>query len=87
MGEEVSNTVKTVSDGTVNITVEKYHELLSMAAEKPPIIHRTVHKTPEVAASENKAWGVTMIGMGAALLALGAMRFRVGVKQAAKLAS
>jgi hypothetical protein len=85
MGEEVTSIVKATSDGKVVITLEAYQDLLAKAAEKPPVVHRTVHKTPEVAASENKAWGVTMMGLGAALVALGAVRFSVGVKQAAKL--
>lgn len=85
MGEEVSNTIKTTSDGSVKISLEAYQELQAKAAQKPPVIHRTVHKTPEVAASENKAWGVSMMGVGAALLIFGAIRFNVGVKQAAKL--
>lgn len=85
MGEEVSSTVKKTSDGMVKITLEAYQELLSKAAEKPPVIHRTVHKTPEVAASENKVWGVSMMGLGAAFLIVGAVRFGIGVKQTAKL--
>lgn len=83
--EETANTVKTSSDGTVKITVEKYQELLAAAEEKPPVVHRTVMRTPSVAAAENKMWGITMIGLGAALIVAGAVRFRVGVTQTSNL--
>lgn len=86
MAEETSNTVKTTSDGNVKITVERYQELLDKAAAKPAtIVHRTVHKTPEISAAENKAWGVSFMGLGAAFMVVGIIRFRAGVVQAARL--
>lgn len=85
MAEEKSVTTVTASDGTVTIAVEKYHELLAQAAEKPPVIHRTVHKTPEMVATENKVWGITFMSLGTAMVAVGAYRLRVGLKQAAAL--
>lgn len=80
MAEEVSSTVKKTSDGMVKITVEKYHELLAQAAEKPPIVHRTVHRTPEVQARDSVAIGVTCIGLGVALTGIGAYRLIVGLR-------
>lgn len=92
MAEEVTSTVKTASDGMVTIAVERYEELLSKAAEKPPVVHQNVIrnvkevvKTPEVAASDNKVWGGSLIGIGAGLFVVGAIRYFVGVRQAAKL--
>ena len=37
----VTSAVKTASDGTVKIAVEKYNELLEKAAVKPPVINPT----------------------------------------------
>jgi hypothetical protein len=73
------NTVKAVSDGTVKIAVEKYNELLEKAAEKPPVINRTVvNKTAEMLAKEHQAWGTTFMGLGAAMFIIGALRFKAG---------
>jgi len=74
-----TNTVKTASDGTVKIAVEKYNELLEKAAAKPPVINRTtVVKTPEILAQEHRVWGGTLMGLGASMFVVGALRFRAG---------
>lgn len=96
MSDEVeatsTQTVKKVSDGTVNIAVEKYNELLQTIADQkgsinglreslnrlrnePPVIHRTtVVKTPEMQARDNLVWGNTLMGVGASLFVVGALR-------------
>jgi hypothetical protein len=51
MADEVTTTneVKTASDGSVKISVEKYNELLEKSAAKPPVVNRTtVIKTNEM---------------------------------------
>lgn len=87
MGVETAETVTNVSksDGMVKITIEHYQQLMEKAREKAPIVYNTIQKTPEVSASENKAWGVTFIGLGVAFLAVGAIRLRTGISQAAAL--
>ena len=48
-------------------------------ANKPPVINRTViNKTTEMLAQENRAWGVTFMGLGAAFFAVGAFRYKAG---------
>jgi hypothetical protein len=74
----ITNTVKTNSDGTVKIAIEKYNELLEKAAEKAPVIHKTIIKSPEMLSQEHKAWGWTFVGAGAALIGVGAIRIRLG---------
>lgn len=81
MPDETSttSTVKTASDGTVKIAIEKYNKLLEKATAKPPVINRTtVVKTPEILAKENQAWGTTFMGLGASMFAVGIFRFRAG---------
>jgi hypothetical protein len=99
MPEEVTTTneVKTASDGTVKISVEKYNELLekvtsqkgsisrlndqiSRLRNEPPVINRTtVIKTAEMVAGENRMWGGTLMGMGAAMVIVGAFRYKAGL--------
>lgn len=77
--ETTTNSVKTVSDGFVNISVEKYNELLEKAATKPPVINRTtVNKTAEMLAQEHRVWGGTLMGLGVAFFAVGAFRYKAG---------
>ena len=81
MPDEVTNinAVKTSSDGTVKIAIEKYNELVEKAAVKPPVINRTtVIKTAEMLAKEHKAWGTTFMGLGASMFVIGALRVRAG---------
>jgi hypothetical protein len=93
MSDEVEKTtveaVKTASDGTVKIAVEKYNELLETIADqkisinnlrnRPPVIHRTiVNKTVEMLAQEHRAWGGTLMGLGASLFVVGAFRYKAG---------
>jgi hypothetical protein len=73
------NEVKTTSDGSVKISVEKYEELLAKSAAKPPVINRTtVIKTAEIAAKEYRLWGGTLMGMGVAMIAAGAVLYNAG---------
>lgn len=73
------NAVKTASDGTVKIAVERYNELLEKAAEKPPVINKTViNKTAEMVAQDHRVWGGTFMGVGAALFVVGALRYKAG---------
>lgn len=105
MPEETSttSTVKTSSDGTVKLTVEKYNELvdkvaaqqteiergrdqLRQAREQPPVVNRTyVNKTPEMLAREQEVSGMTFMGLGAAMFAVGAYRFRAARASLTKL--
>lgn len=83
MPEEVSTTtteaVKKLSDGSVNVSLEKYEELLAKAATKPPVINQTtIHKTAEMLSQEHRAWGTTFMGLGAAFFIIGAIRYRAG---------
>jgi len=81
MPDEVSSTtvnaVKTMSDGTVKLSIEKYNELLEKAALKAPVINRTtIQKTTEMLAKEHRAWGTTFMGLGASFLIVGAIRYK-----------
>ena len=80
MPDEVTNIseVKTTSDGTVKISVEKYNELLRAAA-RPTVINRTeIIKTAEMAAKDYRVWGCTFMGLGAAMFSVGAILYRIG---------
>jgi hypothetical protein len=82
MPEEVTtNTeVKTASDGTVKISVEKYTELLAAAARKPPVInHKTVQKTSEMLAKESRLWGGGLMGLGASMFVVGGALYKSGL--------
>lgn len=83
--EETTNVIKSVSDGNVTITVERYQELLEKAAEKAPVIINTVQKTAAMAASDNKVFGGLLIGGGMAMSALGGIVYTIGRRQAKKL--
>jgi hypothetical protein len=73
-----SNEVKTTSDGSVKISVEKYNELLEKAA-KPAVINRTeIVKTAEMAAREYRMWGSIFMGLGVSLFIVGARLYRAG---------
>ena len=81
MPDEVTNIseVKTTSDGSVKISVEKYNELLAQAARKPPVINQTeIIKTAEIAAREYRMWGGSLMGLGAAMFTVGALLYRAG---------
>jgi len=80
MPDEVTNIneVRTTSDGTVKISVEKYEQLLRAAA-KPTVINRTeVVKTAEMAAKEFRIWGCTFMGLGATMFTIGAFLYKAG---------
>lgn len=56
-------------------SISKLNQSLNEARNQPPIVNRTtVIKTPEILASENRAWGNTLISLGAAMLVIGAFR-------------
>jgi ABC-type Fe3+-citrate transport system substrate-binding protein len=91
----VTNSVKTASDGTVKIAVEKYNEMLEKIADQkgsisrlteqltqarnaPPINRTIVEKTPEMAAEDNRLWGGSLMGLGAATFIVGAIRYKLG---------
>lgn len=98
MADEVTSStteaVKTASDGTVKIAVEKYNELLETIADQkgtlsklkeqlyeartqPPVINRTiVNKTAAMLSQEHRAWGGTLMGLGASFFVVGALRYR-----------
>lgn len=84
MAEEVStvNETKITSDGTVNISVEKYNDLVEKAATKAPVINRTiVNKTEEMVAQELRMWGGSLMGLGASMFIVGAILFKVGLSK------
>jgi len=84
MADEVSTSteVKTTSDGTVKISVEKYNELLEKAAAKPPVVNRTtVIKTDEMVAKENRMVGGTLMGLGGSLFVIGAFCYKAGLSK------
>jgi len=81
MPDEVTNIseVKTSSDGSVKISVERYNDLITKATAKPPVINRTtVIKTAEIAAQEYRMWGGTFMGLGAAMFTVGAFLYKAG---------
>jgi hypothetical protein len=81
MAEEVSriSEIKTTSDGSVNISIEKYNELCEQAAAKPAVIHRTtVIKTPEMAAQELRVGGGSLMGLGGAMFVIGSVLLKIG---------
>jgi hypothetical protein len=80
MAEEVTNLheVKTASDGSVKISVEKYEELLRKST-RPTTINRTeVIKTAEMAAREYRLWGGTFMGLGTSMFIVGAVLYKAG---------
>jgi hypothetical protein len=71
--------IKTTSDGTVKISVEKYNELLERAARKPVVINKTsVIKTEAMVAKELRMWGGGLMGLGASMFVVGAILFKAG---------
>ena len=83
--EEVTSTAKTISDGNVTITVEKYQELLAKAAQAAPIIRHTILKTDKMVADENRMWGAVFLGGGISLSVIGGLIYRTGVRQKSAL--
>lgn len=84
MSDEVINIneVKTTSDGTVKISIEKYNELLEKAAVKPPVIKQTtVNKTAEMLAKETRMWGGGLMGLGVSLFVVGACIYKAGLSK------
>lgn len=84
MPEETStiNEVKTTSDGSVKISVEKYEELLRKASYKPPVINRTnVVKTAEMVAQDYRMLGGGLMGLGGTMFVIGALCYKAGLGQ------
>jgi hypothetical protein len=101
VSDEVStttvNAVKTMSDGTVKLSVEKYNELLETVADQksrlvrltetlnktrnePPVINRTNFiKTDEMVAADHRVWGGSLMGLGASLFIIGALRYKASL--------
>jgi hypothetical protein len=92
MPDEVTNIseVKTSSDGSVKISIEKYEELIKKIADqkgvinslnqRPPVINRTtINKTAEMAAKEYRMWGGSLMGIGATMFVIGAALYRAGM--------
>lgn len=52
---------------------------LNRLRNQPPTVNRrVVEKTVEMAAADHRAWGTTLMGLGASMLVVGAVRFRLG---------
>lgn len=85
MSEETLKSVKTVSDGSVTITVEKYQELVAKAAEKIPVVHKVIQKTDAMVAADNKLWGVSLIIFGGVVTVIGGIIHSVGRTQDRRL--
>ena len=50
---------------------------LHQVRAEPPVINRTViNKTPEMLAKEHRAWGGSLMGLGASMFIVGVLRFR-----------
>jgi hypothetical protein len=61
------------------LELERSRTRLRDALAEPPVINRTtVIKTDEMVARENRVWGGTFMGMGAAFFIVGAIRYRAG---------
>jgi hypothetical protein len=80
MAEEVTNLheVKTASDGSVKISVEKYEELLRKSTRPTTINRSEVIKTAEMAARDYRMWGGSFMGLGASMFIVGAFLYKAG---------
>lgn len=80
MAEAVTDihAVKTASDGTVKISVEKYEELLKKASRPTTVNQTRIVKTAEMAAKDLRIWGGTFMGLGATLFTVGAFLYKAG---------
>lgn len=53
------------------------NEQLTRLRNEPPVVNRTViNKTSQMLAQEHRAWGGTLMGLGASAFVVGAFRFR-----------
>lgn len=60
-------------------SISNLNARLQKALNEPPIINKTiVEKTDEMLSSEHRAWGGTLMGLGAAFFAVGAIRYTAG---------
>lgn len=75
--EKYNELLETIADqkGSINSLKEKLYE----ARNAPPVINRTVvNKTAEMLAQEHRVWGGTLMGLGASLFVVGALRYKIG---------
>ena len=77
----VNDVAKTVSDGSVTISVETYQDLLARASEKAPVIYNTVQKTQAMAAADNKVWGALLSAGGGIVMLFGSIMYALGRAQ------
>lgn len=60
-------------------TISSLRNSLNQARNEPPVVYRTVvNKTAEILAKEHRAWGGTLMGLGAASFLVGAFRYKAG---------
>lgn len=79
--EKYNDLVETVASQKGSIT--SLTEQLSRARSMPPVINQTiVEKTPEMLAKEHKAWGGTLMGLGASMFVVGVIRLKASVPKA-----
>jgi hypothetical protein len=58
----------------------KLNDRLQKALNEPPVVNRTtVIKTDEMVAGENRVWGGTLMGVGASMFIVGALRYKAGL--------
>jgi hypothetical protein len=77
--EKYNELVEKIADQKGSIS--RLNDRLQKALNEPPVIHRTVvEKTAEMAAQDNRVWGGTLMGLGAASFVVGAFRYKAGQK-------
>lgn len=83
MAESTTNTetVKTSSDGTVKITVERFEELKEAAARPQTVVYNRVEKTPAMQANDNIMHGSLLMGGGGSMFVIGVIQLVAGLKQ------
>jgi hypothetical protein len=60
-------------------SIGNLREQLTRARSEPPVINRTViHKTAEMVAQDHRVWGGSLMVLGASMLVVGVVRFRLG---------
>lgn len=74
--EKYNELLETVADQKGSIS--RLNELLTKARNEPPIVNKTiVNKTAEMLSQEHRAWGGTFMGLGAAFVVVGAIRYKL----------
>lgn len=75
--EKYNELLETIASqkGSINDLRGRLHK----AINEPPVINRTViNKTTEMVAEEHRVWGGSLMGLGATLFVVGALRYRAG---------